>query len=169
MNDHKIREIVIVGGGTAGWMAAAALIRLLDFGAMKITLVESDEIGTVGVGEATIPPLIAYNNMLGIDEDEFVAATRGTFKLGIEFVDWTRPGHRYFHPFGQYGVALPGVPFHQRWLKARADGLDLPLAAFSLATRLAGNPPFSTQIALNFTPSPDFHPCWNARRQPTPV
>ena len=119
MNDHKIREIVIIGGGTAGWMAAAALIRLLDFGAMKITLVESDEIGTVGVGEATIPPLIAYNDMLGINEDEFVAATRGTFKLGIEFVDWGRVGERYFHPFGPHGQDFRGVHFHQLYLRER--------------------------------------------------
>lgn len=117
MNDHKIREIVIIGGGTAGWMAAAALIRLLDFGAMKITLVESDEIGTVGVGEATIPPLVAFNNMVGIAEDEFLAASQGTFKLGIEFVDWGAQGEGYFHPFGPHGQDFRGVHFHQLYLR----------------------------------------------------
>ncbi|HYJ81996.1 MAG TPA: tryptophan halogenase family protein [Allosphingosinicella sp.] len=119
MNQQAIRRIVIVGGGTAGWMAAAALARLLDRRSLGITLVESDEIGTVGVGEATIPPLIAYNNMLGIDEDEFLAATRGTFKLGIEFVDWGAPGERYFHPFGPHGQDFRGVHFHQLYLRER--------------------------------------------------
>jgi tryptophan halogenase len=116
MSEHAIRDIVIVGGGTAGWMAAAALVHLLDR-SVRISLVESDEIGTVGVGEATIPPLIAYNNMLGIDEDEFVAATKGTFKLGIDFVGWGAPGERYFHPFGQHGQDFRGVHFHQLYLR----------------------------------------------------
>jgi tryptophan halogenase len=119
MNDHSIREIVILGGGTAGWMAAAALSHLLDRNSISITLVESDEIGTIGVGEATIPPLVAYNSMLGINEDEFVAATQGTFKLGIEFVDWGGLGVRYFHPFGVHGQDLRGVQFHQFYLRGR--------------------------------------------------
>lgn len=116
MSDHAIHKIVIVGGGTAGWMAAAALSTLLSR-SVDITLVESDEIGTVGVGEATIPPLIAFNNMLGIDEDEFLAATQGTFKLGIEFVDWGAVGERYFHPFGPHGQDYRGVAFHQLYLR----------------------------------------------------
>ena len=117
MNDHSIRKIVIVGGGTAGWMTAAAFSALLEKGAFEIVLVESEEIGTVGVGEATIPPLIAFNNMLGINEDEFLAACQGTFKLGIEFVDWGAPGERYFHPFGPHGQDLQGVHFHQLYLR----------------------------------------------------
>ncbi len=117
MSDHAIRKIVIVGGGTAGWMAAAAFSALLEKGSAEIVLVESDEIGTVGVGEATIPPLIAFNNMLGINEDEFLAATQGTFKLGIEFVDWGAPGERYFHPFGPHGQDFRGVHFHQLYLR----------------------------------------------------
>jgi len=117
MNEHAITKIVIVGGGTAGWMAAAAFSALLDKGGIEIALVESDEIGTVGVGEATIPPLIAFNNMLGINEDEFVAATQGTFKLGIEFVDWGAPGENYFHPFGPHGQDFSGVHFHQLYLR----------------------------------------------------
>ena len=119
MNEHAIRNIVIVGGGTAGWMAAAAMARLLDTSSMQITLVESDEIGTVGVGEATIPPIIAYNNMIGVNEDEFLAATKGTFKLGIEFVDWGALGERYFHPFGPHGQDFQGVHFHQLYLRER--------------------------------------------------
>ncbi|PAX07616.1 tryptophan halogenase family protein [Sphingomonas lenta] len=132
----RIERVVILGGGTAGWMTTTALAK--SFGRrLRVTLLESDEIGTVGVGEATIPTIHWFNELIGLDEAEFFRATKASFKLGIEFVDWARPGHRYFHPFGHYGVQLPGVSFHHRWLKARADGLDLPLSAFSLATRLA--------------------------------
>jgi tryptophan halogenase len=119
VSEHSIRKIVIVGGGTAGWMAAAVFSALLEKGAFEIVLVESDEIGIVGVGEATIPPLVAFNNLLGINEDEFLAASKGTFKLGIEFVDWGAPGERYFHPFGPHGQDLRAVHFHQLYLRER--------------------------------------------------
>lgn len=137
MNENDIREIVIVGGGTAGWMAAAALARLLDRRSLRITLVESDEIGTVGVGEATIPPLVAYNNMLGIDEGEFLAATQGTFKLGIEFVDWGALGERYFHPFGDHGQDFRGVHFHQLYLRERRRRALPDLSAWSMGATAA--------------------------------
>lgn len=116
MDEHAIRKVVIVGGGTAGWMAAAGMTTLLDK-RVEIVLVESDEIGIVGVGEATIPPLVAFNNMVGIDEDEFLAASQGTFKLGIEFCDWGAIGDRYFHPFGPHGQDFRGVHFHQLYLR----------------------------------------------------
>jgi tryptophan 7-halogenase len=122
-SDHEVRKVVIVGGGTAGWMAAAAFSRFLANGRRELVLVESDAIGTVGVGEATIPPILGFNRMLDINENEFLRATQGTFKLGIEFVDWGRLGDRYVHPFGYFGQDLHGVPFHQLWLReqGRAD------------------------------------------------
>ena len=136
MTSARIRSIVIVGGGTAGWMAAAALSYNLGRG-VAITLIESDDIGTIGVGEATIPPLIEFNQRLGINENEFVAATQATFKLGIEFADWGRIGERYFHPFSPYGRELHGIPFHQLYLRARAEGLAQPIEAFTIGAAAA--------------------------------
>ncbi len=127
-----IRSIAIVGGGTAGWMAAAALSHALA-GRCAITLVESEEIGTVGVGEATIPPIKLFNDTLGIREADFLRETKGTFKLGIEFVDWARAGHRYFHPFGTFGKPFDLVAVHQHWLAARAAGSPVPLDDLSMA------------------------------------
>ncbi len=132
-----IRNIVIVGGGTAGWMAAAALSHQLESLAPSITLIESSDIGTVGVGEATIPGIRDFNNTLGIDEREFMQATHATFKLGIEFVDWKSRDHRFFHPFGRYGVDFNGVPFHHYRQKLRKQGDQGTLGDYSLATVMA--------------------------------
>jgi len=124
MTAPPVASIVIIGGGTAGWMAAAAAARFLNDGRRTITLVESDAIGTVGVGEATIPPIREFNHRLGIDERDFVRETGATMKLGIEFVNWGRKGDRYLHPFGDLGHDFEGVGFHQFWLKHRIGGLE---------------------------------------------
>src|SRR6478672_6112851 len=108
MNDQNgsasnpIRSVLVVGGGSAGWMAAAWMRNAFKQG-LQVELIESDEIGTVGVGEATIPALRRFNHALKFNEPEFVRATQATYKLGIEFINWGRKGHRYFHPFGNYG------------------------------------------------------------------
>ena len=133
MNDHMIEKVVIVGGGTAGWMVAAAFSRFLNNGRTRTILIESEEIGTIGVGEATIPPLIAFNRMLGINENEFIAATQGSFKLGIEFLDWGRIGERYFHPFGYHGHDFEGVHFHQLYLRERQRRALPDISAWSMS------------------------------------
>ncbi len=125
------RRIVIVGGGTAGWMTAAAIGRLVG-APWTVTLVESDAIGTIGVGEATIPQIHHFNAALGIDEDEFVRATGASFKLGIEFAGWGAPGERYIHAFGALGRPLGLLPFHHYWLRARAAGMADRLDPFLL-------------------------------------
>ncbi|HEU4670189.1 MAG TPA: tryptophan halogenase family protein [Dyella sp.] len=136
MNEQAIRNIVIVGGGTAGWMAAAAFARVLG-PACTIRLVESEEIGTVGVGEATVPHLKLFNNLLEIDETEFVRQTQGTFKLGIQFNDWGRVGESYIHGFGELGHDLGLLPFHQCWVRARQLGFAGDLGDYSINTLAA--------------------------------
>lgn len=128
------QSVVIAGGGSAGWMAAAALARFLPRG-VRITLIESAAIGTVGVGEATIPQLRLFNAGLGIDEDDFVRETGGTFKLGIEFADWSGPGSRYMHAFGAIGRGLGLLSFQSYW--RRANGATSTLWDHSVAAQAA--------------------------------
>jgi len=137
MSDGRYR-VVIVGGGTAGWMTAALLCRRLPAVDYSVTLVESDEIGIVGVGEATLPHVKIFNDLIGIDEAEFMRETRATFKLGIEFRDWNRPGDRYVHPFGAFGEPWGGIEFQHHWLRAKAQGWPVaPLSDYSYAVKAA--------------------------------
>jgi tryptophan halogenase len=125
-------RVIIVGGGTAGWMTAAALSQVLPPRTAEVQLVESAEIGTVGVGEATVPHIRFFNARLGFDEAQFMRETRATFKLGIEFRNWGRVGDSYIHPFGAFGRELGGAMFHHHWLRAQAAGLGAGLEAYSL-------------------------------------
>jgi tryptophan 7-halogenase len=138
-SSNPIKKIVVVGGGTSGWMSAAALARMIEHAGVSVTLIESDEISTIGVGEATIPSIRDFNTMLGLDENDFVSQTQGTFKLGIEFVDWYRCGERYIHPFGTYGLDFQGIRFHQFWLKLRqlGDATLGDISEYNLCTRAA--------------------------------
>ncbi|MFL6618574.1 MAG: tryptophan halogenase family protein, partial [Povalibacter sp.] len=148
---EEIRSVVIAGGGTAGWMAAAALARV--FGPrLSITLVESSEIGIIGVGEATIPAIAQFNKMLRIDEDDFLRQTQGTFKLGIEFVDWYEKGHAYMHAFGPVGRDLAYIPFHHYWLREQAQGSPGSLWDYSLNYVAAKHAKFSRLDRVPDTP-----------------
>ena len=130
-------EIVILGGGTAGWMTAAGLVSMIPPNRCRIRLVESDEIGIVGVGEATLPHIKDFNESLGVDEAEMMRATNATFKLGIDFVDWGFKGSRYIHPFGVHGTADAGLGFHQQWRRSLAAGRDWDIQEFSFACMAA--------------------------------
>ena len=132
-------DIVILGGGTAGWMAAAALVSLLPANRWRVRLVESEEIGIVGVGEATFPEIKYFNDAIGIDEAEMMRATNGAFKLGIEFVDWGFKGSRYIHPFGVHGPAHMEHLFHHQWLRALQAGWKSEIGEYSLAAEAARN------------------------------
>jgi tryptophan halogenase len=135
--ERAIERVVIVGGGTAGWMAAAALSAHLAGTGIAITLIESSDIGTVGVGEATIPTIRRFYAQLGMSDAEVMQACAATAKFGIRFVDWLRDGHSFVHPFGRYGQDLKGIDFHHYWLKARAAGDTAPLGDYSLGALLA--------------------------------
>jgi tryptophan halogenase len=132
----QLNRLLIAGGGSAGWMTAALLSRLFQ-GLYKITLVESEEIGIIGVGEATIPAIKKYNELLGLDENEFLQRTNGSFKLGIQFNDWLRVGSSYIHGFGVIGQNLEWLRCHQYWLKMRAKGQAPDFANFSINTAAA--------------------------------
>ena len=155
MEDKRIRNIVIVGGGTAGWMAAATLAKILSTDYCKVTLIESDEIGIIGVGEATIPQMGTFNRMLGIDENDYVRATKASFKLGIQFVNWGRRGHVYFHPFGSYGVNMKGVSFHAYWLRLHQAGEAPSIDPFSLQAAAGMRNKFMRPIDAGNSPLSD--------------
>jgi tryptophan halogenase len=140
--DRRIRKIVIVGGGTAGWIAASILARTAPEHQCSITVVESSEIGTIGVGEATIPPIIDLIRMLGINEADFIRHTESTFKLGIQFKDWCVVGESYWHPFGTFGATISRRPFHHFFLKARLAGDGPRIADYSICAALANEGKF---------------------------
>jgi tryptophan 7-halogenase len=137
MPDRRIRKIVILGGGTAGWMTAAALAKVNSPPQFTITLIESDDIGTIGVGEATIPTIHWFNRLVDLNEADLIRDTRATYKLGIEFVDWNGAGSRYFHPFGHYGGPHDGSLFYHRWIRAKLAGASRSHTDYSLSTRAA--------------------------------
>jgi tryptophan 7-halogenase len=134
--ERAVRSVAIVGGGTAGWLAASMLARALAGSGILITVIESPDIGTIGVGEATIPPIIDLLRFLEIDEADFVRNTQATFKLGIRFKDWRLPGHGYWHPFGTFGSSFNRRPFYHYWHKAAADGAPLRFNDYSLCAAL---------------------------------
>jgi tryptophan halogenase len=144
---EPIRKIIIAGGGTAGWITAAALRAGLAK-EVDILLIESEDIATIGVGEATIPTIRVFNEHVGIDELSFIRATEATFKLGIEFVGWGQDDNRYFHPFGDYGGTHEGIAAHQIWRRLNLAGDETPLEAYSIGTQLAYAGRF-------FPPNPD--------------
>ncbi|MEC8455278.1 MAG: tryptophan halogenase family protein [Pseudomonadota bacterium] len=133
---RQLKKILIVGGGSAGWMAAALFSRLFR-GLYDITLIESEAIGTVGVGEATIPAIKTFNALIGLDEVDFMRRTQASFKLGIQFIDWDRIGSSYIHGFGVIGRDLEWLRCHQYWLKMRAAGRASDFAAYSINTAAA--------------------------------
>src|SRR5579863_2592721 len=147
-----VRSIAIVGGGTAGWMTAATLSHYLKGLGCRIRLVESAEIGTIGVGEATIPPIISHLASLGIDENDLIRKTQATFKVGIEFKDWTQPGHSYIHPFGPTGFQRNGVDFTAHWLRCREAGTAPPLEAHSITAVAARQARFMRPVDLANSP-----------------
>ena len=158
MNDG-IRSVVIAGGGTAGWMTAAAFAnRVMKLLNCTVTLVESEEIGTIGVGEATVPPIRLFNKLTyGIDEAELLRHIQGTFKLGIRFESWTRLDHAYFHPFGRLGTRVPGelIHFHHYWMHARRLGDQSGIHEYSLAAAAAAAGKFTTRPMKRSSGLPD--------------
>ena len=155
MKGQPLTRFVIVGGGTAGWMTAALFARFLD-DRYSITLVESDAIGTVGVGEATIPMLRFVNQALGFNEAEFAKATQGSFKLGIEFDGWREEGHSYIHAFGGMGRSISLLPFYQYWLRHRAEGGTKDFWDFSPCAKAAYAHKFAPVEAAPGSPPTNF-------------
>lgn len=136
LQNNEVKKVVIAGGGTAGWVAAAALSKQLGK-LIEVILVESDQIGTVGVGEATIPPMKVFHSLLGIDEQEFMRATEAVFKLGIAFKNWGQIGDHYIHPFGTTGQASFLADFQHFWLHGKTQGIDAEFGEYSFEVQAA--------------------------------
>jgi tryptophan halogenase len=153
---EPIKSIVIVGGGTTGWMAAASLSRFVADKDISVTLIESPDIGTIGVGEATIPNMVGFNKELGIDEVELIKATQATFKLGIEFENWHKLGETFFHPFADYGLKIDNVDFHHYDNRAKLAGSKLNLQDYSFAVSLAKQGKFAQANSDPQTPLADY-------------
>jgi tryptophan halogenase len=148
MADRRITKVVILGGGTAGWMTAAALMKVNSPPLFEVTLIESDEIGTIGVGEATIPTIHWFNRLVDVSEADLLRETKATFKLGIELAHWNGDGRRYFHPFGVFGGPNDGPMFYHRWIRSRLEGSTHGHGDYSLTTQAA-------QAGKFCPPSPD--------------
>lgn len=153
---QAIKKIVIVGGGTTGWMAAASLSKFVEDKAISITLVESPNIGTIGVGEATIPNIVGFNKTLGIDEVELIKATQATFKLGIQFENWHKLGENFFHPFADYGLKINQVDFHHYVNRVKASGSQHNLQDYSFACALAKQGKFAQANSDPQSPLADY-------------
>jgi tryptophan 7-halogenase len=143
VNSNAVRRVVIAGGGTAGWVTAAALSRQMG-DLLDITLIESEEIGTIGVGESTVPPMRVFHKLLRIDEQEFMRATAATFKLGIRFENWGKPGDAYMHPFGRFGQPTWLCEFHHFWLRGLEKGITAPVGEYCLEWLAANAGKFAT-------------------------
>lgn len=149
---NPLKKIVILGGGTSGWIAASMLIKHLKPDHCEIQVIESDDIGVIGVGESTIPPFVRLLQHLGIEESEFLRETHACFKLGIQFIDWRERNHSYFHPFGVIGKPIDSQDFYQCWLKAQQEGLEFPLQDFSPCAVMAQQQKFFLPSQAQNTP-----------------
>lgn len=151
MQNHTVKKVVIAGGGTAGWVAAAALSKRLK-GLIDVVLIESEEIGTVGVGESTVPPVQLFHNLLGINEQEFMQATDATFKLAISFENWGRPGDHYFHPFGVTGKGSFLSDFQHYYLHGLSQGITAPFGDYCYELQAAKQHKFAKteQSVINY-------------------
>ncbi len=152
-----ISSVVIVGGGTAGWMAALSLARMVPTEPLHITLVESSQIGTVGVGEATIPGIVHFNHQMGLEEIAFIKATQASFKLGIRFENWSAAGQQFFHPFSDFGLPIDQVAFHHYLNRLALSGQPQNFEDFSFACALARQDKFAQPHPQPSSPLADFN------------
>ena len=143
MVENRIKKIVVVGGGTSGWMAACALANRFQNNYTEITLIESADIGTIGVGEATVPYIKEFLQDLKIDEVDFIKNTNATYKLAIEFDGWQKQGVSFYHPFAGYGARIARIPFHHYWMKLNQKGTAKPLDAYCLSSQIAHHKKFA--------------------------